>query len=209
MLQLSGPGSSTSHYALATLAEAKTYANIRNTTDDATILPVLLDSVHRAIFAELGGRFVIATGVPFDQVYDGRGRDELFLDQSPVISVSLVEEGWLLGNGTWQTARSIASTEYQVDAQAGSIVRTAFNVWPLGKLNLRVTYLAGHTLVPPDLKEAVGTWLGIKYRRALDARQDKTSATSDASAETFTRDDAPPAVLRILERYKRSRQMVW
>ena len=202
MIHLAGPGSSSSHYELVTASGFKTFYGISGTTDDA-LIGTIVNGVNRTTHRELGGRFILSTGVSYEQIIDGpdNGGRELFLAAYPIVSVSAVDWVRLTGNGTYSVILSYQATDYQISANGGRLIALAMG-WPAGRECIHVTYQAGFSSVPADLTEALSTWVAVKYQRIKSKRVDALSIAEESSAITFTADDMPQTTRRVLDGYR-------
>jgi hypothetical protein len=203
MIRLAGPGASSADYEIASLAQLQAY--MRDRASETTLLTTILGMVHRQVFNRMGGRFIKLNATAFEELYDGPGRETLYLDNWPIGTVSSVQE-IVLGMGQpagYQVMRTIPATEYLVDAQGGRLIATGFQPWPKGMCALRVIYTAGYNPIPADLIEAVCQIATTKYKRIVDNRLDKTSIGAEGESETYITLDIPASALDVLANYKK------
>jgi len=91
-----------------------------------------------------------------EEMHDGRGTDMMLFNEYPVDSTAtiLVEE---LIDTTWS---EVDSTAYRLDYESGILWKTGAStavlgsdsvIWAYGKRNLRLSYTAGYTTIPPGL----------------------------------------------------------
>lgn len=133
--------------ALITLSELKTFLSISGTDQD-TILQIYVDSANAFIINYLN-RDIEETAYT-DEVYDGPGTPALVLRQYPLISVEEV-----LVNGEAETeSTDVTDTEgyYIKSYDNGILYNRAF--WDRGRGIIQVSYTAGYTTIPGDLKHA-------------------------------------------------------
>jgi hypothetical protein len=153
--------------AVIALAEWKTYRGYPSagTAYDATVT-ALIPQVQAEMERYCGcDSFDSATYT--DQAYDGTGTKSLYLRNWPVTTLTSVKT--LDGAGTSTT---LASTEYRAavgDNSNGRLTRLSGSssywpdntpalsngpCWPVGSENILVTYTAGYSTIPGDLKLA-------------------------------------------------------
>lgn len=144
---------------IATVAEYKTYAGVSGTEHDARLADVL--SMAQAWMERRCGRsFDLASYT--DEEYDGTGGPTLVLRNAPVTLLTSVSIRGDSGEVT-----TVGPGTYRLDAGGGRVIRlasieTVFGewrgadpVWPRGSMNVLVTYTAGYSTAPPDLKRAL------------------------------------------------------
>ena len=141
---------------LITLQEAKDFLNISTADSD----------VELASFVTAASQMWVSRGLPgnsvgtLDEWYDG-GAPEISLRHSPVLSVtSVVETIGTIGYTLTQAAAGTSSTAwaYSVDLTTGLLVRRAAGIavcFYQGVRNVHVTYTAGLSSVPEDIKQAI------------------------------------------------------
>lgn len=203
VLTVAGPGSSTAHYALITIAELKTYLRDAGLTlggpEDAN-LQSLVDGLNRDAHGLMRGRFVLDTGITWDQVQDSRASRFLYLQQRPIVSVALCEYGYYQ-DGTWITQEAYGSSDYLVDANLGRLLRSPPWVWPEASMGVRVQYRAGFTACPPDLKLKLCQWGKVLWNRIVANRLDVTSVSHETEGSQYRVSELPDETARILEQY--------
>ena len=200
---IAGPGDLTAHYALISIAELKGYlrdAGVASGGEDAN-LTALVDGLNRDAFGMMGGRFVLDTGVTWDQVYSpAHVSPRLWLEQRPIVSVASVEYGYFQ-DGAWTAIEPYVSTNYHVDKQGGMLMRETPWFWPRGNMCLRVKYRAGFAAAPPDVKAEMCKWGKVVWNRIVGDRLDKISTGMEAEAQQFRLSEVPDELSRVLERY--------
>jgi hypothetical protein len=208
VLTLAGPGSSTAHYALITVADLKVYlrdAGLAGGSED-TNLGYVVDGLNRDAHGLLRGRFVLDTGITWDQVYDTAASRFLYLDQRPIVSVALCEYGYYQ-DGTWTALESFTGSDYIVDADAGRLLRTPPWCWPATNMGLRVQYRAGYTATPPDLKLKLCQWGKVLWNRITANRIDVTSISHETEGTQYRMSELPDETARLLEYYARKEML--
>lgn len=134
---------------LTTLAAVKAYLKIESTHDD-TMLEDLINACSTAIENYCGRKF---KEQPFDEEYDGTGKNYLLLEQFPVKSInSLSIDGIVLD-----------PSEYKVKKNNGVLIRNN-SVWPIGDINISVSYIAGLSSIPSPLELACKHYVMSFYK---------------------------------------------
>lgn len=124
------------------LTDVKTHLNITGTGDDSELL-----AMTAAATGLIEGQVGPITRRTVTDTVDG-GRSTVILSTAPVASVTTVVE-----NGS-----TLASSAYSLDGESGVLTRLfgqSDAVWADGARNISVTYVAGRTDVPADLRHAV------------------------------------------------------
>jgi len=84
-----------------------------------------------------------------DEEYDGNGRTKMWLKQFPITSIAALS---FYDRYSKTTAYAMTEdTDYYVDLDTGRL-DCAFGIWSKDTRNIRVTYTAGYTTIPDDLK---------------------------------------------------------
>ncbi len=188
--------------ALVTLTEQKQYSDVADTDSDA-ILAALINSCSEWI-AGLVGRDLVQT--THTEYYHGDGSDMLILSKRPVVSITSIH---IDSAREWAAATLIASTNYQLDKQAGMVrAWSLLGNWVCGTSNIRVIYVAGYTAgpegtMPKDLKLAVMRLVDHQWRDGFTNRKlDVSSDVIGDANRTFRDAEVPKDVERILHRYR-------
>lgn len=134
-------------YSLLTLAELKTYLGV-TTSDNDSLYELLINNVTDYIEKYCGRRFAETSYT--DEKHDGHDFNKLVLKQYPVNSTESfsIKERLYIGG----TFSEITSTDYVVDYNRGIIERV--DSFEEGTQNYAVTYTAGYSTIPNDLKQA-------------------------------------------------------
>lgn len=139
---------------LVTLAEVKTHLNKTDSSDDAE-LQGFVDAAT-PIIENIGGPVIQRTIVEY---YDG-GQSRLELNSLPIVSVTSIIETYGQTNYTLtEVTLGGASTGFgfTMDYLTGQVIRRAYNAearFPVGANNVQVTYVAGRTAVPANVRLA-------------------------------------------------------
>lgn len=137
--------------ALTTLEAVKAYMGIplEQVNDDDT-LENLINACSTAIEDYCKRKFLEQT---FDEEYDGTGKNYLLLEQFPVKSISSI------------TVEDITldASEYKVKKNNGVLIRKN-SIWPLGDINISITYVAGLSEIPAPLELACKHYVKSFYK---------------------------------------------
>lgn len=204
MIRLAGPGSQAAHYAVVSTADVKAFLQIVSTADDA-LIGYLVDGANRQLYTELGARFVLETGVAYDDVLDSDGSQKLRLLARPIVSVTSVAYVIPAGNGAVTTQETYVASDYQILADEGGLLRFSSGfpgVWPYGANCIRVVYRAGYATVPRDLVNAVCGWIGVTFQRLKNRRLDLVSYGKGEESFSYSLDPIPRSIARVFDMYR-------
>ena len=189
-----------------TTAQYKTHEGISSSADD-TRIGNLITSVSQLIKTYCGNTIID---------YYSSNRTETFnidwnthivqLTESPVNAIVSVEERTAYSE-SYQTL-STSDYEYYIDYESDSIVRTTKNgepkSWAKGVGAVKITYNAGYSATPEDLKLACFDLLNYylrdehKERRTLGGAQVQQQGTSGIRSSS----DFPDHIKRVLDLYR-------
>ncbi|TCW35302.1 putative phiE125 gp8 family phage protein [Laceyella sacchari] len=177
-----------SPYALTTLANAKEYLQITDTSQDAR-LEILINGTTIAIENYIKRKVKERTFT--DEAYDGNGTDLLFLKNKPVSSIASVK---YVGNGITDI---LEMDNYRVDAH-GRLYNASG--WVRGFQNYLVTYTAGYSTIPDDIQLACLKWVEYLYKTDIASY---SSAFDQAGNSTQSPHWIPTVIKELLSPYKR------
>ena len=152
---------------IITATEYKTRRGLTGSDYD-TVIGDIIDSKQAWAERYCGRAFDEATYT--DEVYSGKGENRLYLGNWPVTAVSAVKS--IDSSGT---ATALASTEYRLVGQRYLFRLSASEIgwepytassgplWAYGDGNYSVTYTAGYSTHPDDLKEAMYKMVDIGF----------------------------------------------
>ena len=166
---------------LVTLADAYAWLKLTSGSDDVN-LQLAITGVSRAIATWCSRNFVVAS---YAEVYDGVGSDRLVLRNFPVISVAslsiddcvVVPQTSALAQGYKFSGRVVALSGYRFSR---------------GFQNIAISYQAGLSPIPEDLKLACLNWLRGWYL-ARDRDADLLSQRAGDTEQRFGRIKADAA----------------
>ena len=197
---------------LVTLREYKDFAGLTGVNEDAK-LNVIIPSISQAVKTYCGTSIVdyySTDKVEYFDITDDMTY-QIMVDESPLVSVSLVRERDSQ-SGDWVTlisenSDSSGKYEYLVDVSKDTIFRTTATgdkYFPRGRKAVEVTYRAGYSATPEDLKLACFDL--VKYY-LKDERKDRLTiagASIQNQVSTSLRENIgfPDHIKRILDFYK-------
>ena len=197
---------------LVTLQQYKDFAGLTSIKNDARI-NVVIDQVSQLVKTYCGSTIVdyaSTNKVEYKNIKDSIV-DTIILDESPLIQVVSVQERTSQADAyvtlITENSNNSGKYEYVVDDESDSITRTnstGNKYWAKGMKSVKVTYKAGYTSTPEDLKLAVFDL--IKYYMK-DERKERMSI-SGASVENQVSSSLtgnigfPDHIKRILDMYK-------
>ena len=196
---------------LVTLQQYKDFAGLQGIQQDAKI-NVIIDNVSQLVKTYCGTTIIDYASTNKVEYFNiQQGDDRVILAESPLIQVVSVQERTSQADSyvTLITENSDSSGKYEyiADMDSDSIVRTTSTgskFFPKGMKAVKVTYKAGYTSTPEDLKLAVFDL--IKYY-LKDERKDRMSiagATVENATSTSLKNNIgfPDHIKRILDLYK-------
>ena len=197
---------------LVTLQQYKDFAGLTSIKNDARI-NVVIDQVSQLVKTYCGSTIIdyaSTNKVEYKNIKDSIV-DTIILDESPLIQVVSVQERTSQADAyvtlITENSNNSGKYEYVVDDESDSITRTnstGNKYWAKGMKSVKVTYKAGYTSTPEDLKLAVFDL--IKYYMK-DERKERQSI-SGASVENVLSSSLagnigfPDHIKRILDMYK-------
>jgi len=198
---------------LITLDDYKLLEGINSTQFDEKF-EALISNVSQLVRTYCNNEFDTYTTSPgYTEQFDIQWNTYVVqLSKSPVISVTNVfertsqssayEELYSEGGGT------PSQYSWYLDPISDSIFRTqesgAYKNWPRGVGAVKVTYLAGYTLVPKDLQLAVGDIITYYHLNEHKERQTIGSASREGAGSSAIRNDPgfPDHIRRVLDMYR-------
>lgn len=178
---------------LTTLSKAKEYLDIESDdTEFDSLLERLITASSRQIEAYCNRKFEIQS---YSETCDGAASDILFLDHTPVVSVTSLSID----------DESVAAEDFKV---YDDYIRLLSRLFAPGALNVSVTYSAGYfdaqsESPPVDLEDACIQLVAFKYNlRGADGFSERRIGQS---SESFAGAAIPLSVAIILDKYRRPR----
>ena len=196
---------------LFTINEYKDSEGLRGEKDDDR-LRVLIPQISDLVKKYCGISFVdyYSTDKVETFTINDNYTTTLIMSESPLVTVDSVEERTAYSE-SYQTL-STSDYEYYIDYESDSIVRTTKNgepkSWAKGVGAVKITYNAGYSATPEDLKLACFDLLNYylrdehKERRTLGGAQVQQQGTSGIRSSS----DFPDHIKRVLDLY---RVVIW
>jgi len=197
---------------LVTLQQYKDFAGLVSLVNDARIA-IVIDNVSQLVKSYCGTTIVDYASTNKVEYHNIRDTDVITLitEESPIIQVVSVKERKNQADAytTLITENSDSSGKYEyiVDIQTDSITRTTSTGnknWAQGMKAVEITYKAGYTSTPDDLKLAVFDL--IKYYMKDERKERQTiagaSIENPLSSSLAGNIGFPDHIKRILDMYK-------
>ena len=191
---------------LCTKQEYKDYKQIVNLKDDDQI-DILIDSVSQLVKTYCGSTLIDYYSSDMTETFDlfDEGMAEIFLTESPLVSVSSVQErGSIADSYTTLTA----NTDYYVDTEHDRIFRIdgeiSSKAWPRGFASVKIVYRAGYSTTPQDLRLAIYDLITYYLKEEYKGRKSMAGATLQNETSTSIREDIgfPDHIKRVLDMYR-------
>ena len=196
---------------LVTLADTKTFLGINNNTQDS-VLTMLINQASAYIEKKCGRTFGETTYT--NEEYDGTGKNELKLNQFPVILFSQLQRNRATDNSDdWVT---IDAEKYWIDLIIGIITKTSSflefdnrdddgltesTTFNLGKNKYRVTYTAGFAEIPYDIQYACMLFVSeINNKRKSGGIKSETLGDHSVTFESIFK--SSPEIQDIINNYR-------
>lgn len=181
---------------LCTYADVK--ARLRLQNDDAQqVLQDLITGASEDIRQETMRHYDVKT---YTEYHSGRGvaQTQLWLRQWPVIEVtSLKIDGYVIPKAADNQSPGYWSTP---DEDSSRLLLNGYYFSP-GNQNIEVSYRAGYSAIPADLKQACIRL--VQYRFKADEWVGQRSKSLGGEVVSFVTDHMPAEVLRVCQRYKK------
>ena len=191
---------------LVTINDYKRYKKIEHNKDDNQ-LSALVPAISQLVKTYTGNAvidYAITNKVETFDIYDSL-TSELFLTESPLTSVSVIQERDSLAD-SYTTL--VENTDYYVDKEHDRIYRvdgaSSIKYFPRGFASVKVTYRAGYESCPEDLKLAVYDLITYYLKEEYKGRRSMAGATLQNEPSSSIRNDIgfPDHIKRVLDMYK-------
>lgn len=181
--------------ALTTLAKAKSWLDIPTAeTAEDTRIELLINAASQLIEKECQ-RVLIQQS--YTEYFDGARTNRILLPQWPAQKPSEVniDASWVFGADT-----ALASTDYEIQRNGELVLKDRY--FPRGDRNIKVTYIAGYSPIPPDLEMACLMLTEYYYQIRSDRRNGIKSKSKNGENISFT-ESIPEPIRKLLENYIR------
>ena len=191
---------------LVTKAQYKEYKGIEHFKDDSKI-DSLLSPISELVKTYCGTSFIDHYSTNKVEIFDiGDAQTaELFLTESPLVSVSSVKEREGI---TSDYVTLINNTDYYIDLEHDRLYRIDGDIssknWPKGFASVEVTYRAGYSSTPQDLRLAIYDLITYYLIEEYKGRKSLAGATLQNETSTTIREDIgfPDHIKRVLDMYR-------
>ena len=190
---------------LVTAAEYKTYKAIEHFKDDEKI-NALVTPISDLVKRYCGTSFIDYYNSDMVESFNIlEDITELFLTESPLVSVSSVTERESIST----TAKTLVeNTDYYVDTEHDRIFRIdgekSTRKWKKGFGSVTITYRAGHSETPADLKLAIFDLFTYYLKEEHKGRKSLAGASIQNETGSTIRDDIgfPDHIKRVLDMHR-------
>jgi hypothetical protein len=188
---------------LITLAQYKEAEGMSNPKDDLRI-QTLIPSISELVKTYCGNSFVdFFSSNKVEEFSINWGTHIVQLTESPVNAIVSVETRSSVG----ASYTTLASADYYLDSGTDSVLYVSgsgYKNWPKGAGSVKVTYTAGYSALPTDLKLAVIDLITYYFKREHRERKTLGGASIQNSATTSVAGNVgfPDHIKRVLDLYK-------
>ena len=189
---------------LITLEDYKEAEGISNPKDDLK-LNALIPSVSQLVKTYCGNSIVDHYSTNKVETFSiNWGTNIAQLTESPFVSITSVQERASFAD----SYTTIPATEYYIDASTDSVYRVTTSGsaqnWPTGPASVKITYKAGYSTCPADLKLAMIDLVTYYHKDEHKERKVMAGASIQNSASTSQAGNIgfPDHIKRILDFYK-------
>jgi hypothetical protein len=184
---------------LITIDYYKQAKAISSAKDDERI-SLVVDAVSQLVKTYCGVSFVDNFSADLTEFHTIKWKENrILLEEDPIVSITSVEERYY-ENDEYYT---LTSEEYSIDTKVGLIQRL-HSSWPVGIESVKVTYKAGYTDTPVDLKLAIVDL--VHYYLQGEYKSTKTlsgaTVTNKTTNSISTSSDFPDHIKRVLDLYR-------
>jgi hypothetical protein len=180
---------------LCIVAEIKAWLPNQGNNDDVT-LQSLISNASLQVLQYIDRPHILASVLgPLTEIYDGNDSDRLLPHQFPIIAVSAVS----IDNVPIPQAISPVAAGFLWDARR--ILLRGFR-FTRGVQNVQLSYTAGYSSVPLDLKQAAIEAFALTYRQRVRIGE-KSNSMSGQITIAFDMSDVPPRSMSVFNQYRR------
>ena len=219
-----------------TAVSGSTFTATFTKTHSATPVPVidLTDQVIGKLITSASNYWLWATGKggggqvptaspfvapqPYNEWYNGNGNLQLFLKQTPITTVTLLQ----INGVTVPASAGWSNPGYVIDGEGksllirsngvsgrggygfGSVGRGCGYGFSNGVQNINVQYSAGFNGVPPDVLDGCTEMVAVNFQRRRYLDQDQNAAPQTIGTITYSKLEVPKRVASIMDNYSRT-----
>lgn len=182
--------------ALITLSDYKSYKKITKTDSDEELNGIIA-SVSSLIKTYCGHSFIDYYSIPKVEVFNvNESQHALLLNEWPVKNVSSVE----YRDSYDKPYEVLTPSDYYVDTNIDTVFKHS-GYWPAGFGSVKITYTAGYTTTPEDIKIAALDLVHHYFKEEYKERKSLGAASIDNSTK-FNASKWPAHVIRVLDLYR-------
>jgi hypothetical protein len=180
---------------LCTLAEIKSWLPNQGNNDDVT-LQNLITNGSLQVLQYIDRPHILASVIgSLTETYDGNDSDRLLPHQFPIIAVTAVSVDGI----TVQQSTSPTTAGFLWDSRRILLRGFRFN---RGVQNIQLSYTAGYSSVPLDLKQAAIEAFALAYRQRVRIGEKSNSMGAQVTV-AYDMSDVPARSLSIFNQYRR------
>lgn len=180
---------------LCSVAELKAWLPNQGNNDDVT-LQSLISNASLQVLQYIDRPHILASVLgALTESYDGNDSDRLLPRQFPIIAVTSVS----VDNVPVQQAASPVAAGFLWDTRR--ILLRGFR-FCRGVQNVQVSYTAGYSGVPLDLKQAAIEAFALSYRQRVRIGEKSNSMSGQVNI-AFDMSDVPPRSMAVFSQYRR------
>ncbi len=204
---------STAKFDLTTVAAVIRYLGSQNVSDDEKL------SIQRCITSAsqywlwacgktaVDGVSPFVAPVTIDEWYDGNGNARLFVRNTPLKSITLLEvNGVSIAESTAFGVRGwiIDSSKKSITIRSGGSTRNIYGGFTKGETNVHLISLAGFDQTPFDIADKATVMVAVNYKRRQWIDQSSQAMAAGAGTITFRDWELPPDVVSVMGNYSRT-----
>jgi len=180
---------------LCTLADLKAWLPNQGNNDDVT-LQSLISNGSLQVLQFIDRPHILASVLgTLNETYDGNDSDRLLPRQFPIIAVT----GLSISNVPVPLATGAVSAGFLWDSRRVLLRGFRFN---RGVQNVQLSYTAGYTGVPLDLRQAAIEAFALAYRQRIRIGEKSNSMNGQVTI-AFDMSDVPPRSMTVFNQYRR------
>jgi hypothetical protein len=183
--------------ALITLSDYKLYKKLTKTDNDEELASIVA-AVSTLVKTYCGHSFIDYYATPKVEVFNIKpSQHAILLNEWPVKTVSLVE----YRDAYDKPYQTMSASEYYVDTSIDTLfIHSGY--WPEGFGSVKITYTAGYSATPEDVKLASLDLVHHYYKEEYKERKSIGTASIDTGLSKAATSKWPAHVARVLDLYK-------
>src|SRR5258708_6205380 len=180
---------------LCTIADLKAWLPNQGNNDDTT-LQSLVTNGSLQVLQYLNRPHILASVIgALNEMYDGNDSDRLLPQYFPIIGVTSV----MVDGVAVPSAASATASGFLFDSRRVLVRGFAFS---RGVQNVQITYTAGYSTVPLDLKQAAIEAFALAYRQRAHIGE-KSNSMGGQVTLAFDMSEVPPRSMCVFNQYRR------